>query len=416
MAKTLVYQMWPLAWDGLQEMTAFLPRVAALDVDYVWLSPVYCSPQCDHGYDVSDYMRVNPNLGSMEDFDDFVEAAHVLGLRVVMDLPINHTSTSHQWFLTRPELYCWSKYDKPNWRNLFAGNQSKPQYFDCAKIGHPGWCIKQDPGGAWTYDKYVGEYYLHLFCEEQADLNWFPDGELNRTLVYEFQKIIDFWVNEHFVDGFRIDCPQAVNKDFSADFIGLSTLFYGSKSIDVINAIFDRERYRNLFLIAEVFDPTYTEIIKYHTSNTPIDFALNPLVKEDLDHFFIQNYLALAARNPQFMLDFESHDSPRACGYCRIDNMVTLFKSGAQGICLYQGQELGLLNPTKVELPDGLMYDLDAKSKMRHLCGEDPDTIRATSRANARIHLPMDVYDAEEQDSLSCLAFTKCIIRKWKNE
>ena len=109
-----------------------------------------------------------------------------------MDLVLNHTSTDHPWFKKHPEYYYWADADQCNdWQNLFDG------------------------GSVWEYDETREQYYLHLFHRKQADLKWYDDesGEINYALVHEFRDIVDFWVNEHHVDGFRLDVPQAIDKE-----------------------------------------------------------------------------------------------------------------------------------------------------------------------------------------------------------
>lgn len=388
MAKTLVYQLYPRSWQGLAEMEDFLYQIAELDVDYVWLSPIYPSPMNDGGYDISNYKDIDRRYGRFYDFDRFVETAHDLGIGVLMDLVLNHTSTSHKWFSRHPERYCWSKTKRPGWQNLF------------------------NDGPAWEYYEEYDEYYLHLFHSSQADLNWFPDGELNRTLVQKFQDIVDFWTNQHCVDGFRLDVPQSINKDFGRDTLEFTDLLFGDKAIEVINAIFPSDN--TPFLMMECFDPTMGELIGYYADNTPVDFVLNVLVKDEISEGELK-FIGLIDRqtqNPHFMLDLESHDAPRfpsrkitvqdndcAKKITPEDAIWYLFNSGAEGICLYQGQELGLKNPTKRELPDRMMFDLDAQTAMRYAKGESASSLRPLSRANARVPLPLEEYDRQEQNA-----------------
>ena len=98
--KTLVYQLYPISWGSIRMMTLFLPRLVALDVDYVCLCPIFKSPWENGGYDVADYYTVEPKLGTIEDMDEFIESAHAMGLKVILDLPIDSTSVEHNWFLT----------------------------------------------------------------------------------------------------------------------------------------------------------------------------------------------------------------------------------------------------------------------------------------------------------------------------
>lgn len=378
MGKVLVYQMWPIAYNSIEKMTKQLKYAKDLCADYVWLSPIYPSPKFDHGYDISDYMGVDVRFGTMQDFDTFVATAHGLGIKVLMDLVLNHTSTHHRWFRKHPDYYCWEKSIRKGWKNLFDG------------------------GLAWEPDPKMGACYLHLFHKEQADLNWFPRDRLNRSLVHEFRNIVQFWL-KHQVDGFRLDVPQSINKDFSSDRLEFSDLLFGNKAIKVINAIFSGfpkpKTYdgKRPFLIMECFDPTYGEIIGKYVRKTPVDFVMNMMLKSEIDQG-LENFkekLALSTKNPHFMLDLESHDAPRFTSRSRLPVAriaKIMFESGAKGICVYQGQELGLTNPSKARLPDDLLLKLDAETAMRHSAGVPLDQLRPLSRANARIPLPMEKY------------------------
>ena len=269
-AKTLVYQMYPIAWEKMNTLSSarvnwspmmtmaeHLKRVQALGADYVWLSPIYPSPRYDHGYDITDYRGIDPCLGSLADIGYFVTTAHQLGLKVIFDLVLNHTSTEHPWFSQHPEYYFWHDKNLKGWSNLFDG------------------------GSAWEYHKKRGLYYLHLFHKYQADLNWFPDGhELSQDLVDEFRRIVDFWTDLFEIDGFRLDAPQAINKVLSLDVLELPHFIYGNKALEVIDAVF--KGYEDLFLIMEYMDPTYGELIEYCTSAPPVDFALNILLKDEI--------------------------------------------------------------------------------------------------------------------------------------
>ncbi|MDO5451484.1 MAG: alpha-amylase family glycosyl hydrolase [Candidatus Saccharibacteria bacterium] len=395
MAKTLVYQLYPSSWGHIAEMTRHLHRICKLGVDYVWLGPIYPSPWHDHGYDVKNYRGIRSNFGTMKDFDHFVATAHQLGIKVLMDLVLNHTSTKHEWFTTKPEYYCWSDVDHPGWRNLFSN------------------------GPAWRYNEERELYYLHLFHDEQADLNWFPDGRINQELVSEFKQIVSFWVNRHGVDGFRLDFPQAINKDFSWEILKFDNLLQGHRGAEVIDAIFSEEK--SPFLIMECFDPTFGEIVEYYADHTPVDFVLNVMVKESVDNGWsaFAQCLGQSTKTPAFMLDLESHDSPRFPSRAHTSPeraIETMFGSSAEGICLYQGQELGLKNPSERELSDSDLMKLDAQTAMRFILGESLEELRPLSRANARVPFPFDVYEAQTSDPVnSYFFFTQACIENWKN-
>ena len=415
MAKTLVYQIYLFGFlekgeirptrfyehGAIESATKHLDRVKALGADVVWLGPIFHSPWNDHGYDIADYYSIEPYFGTMEDFDEFVERAHQLGIKVIIDLVMNHTSTAHEWFQhpkTYKNFYHWSNKERRGWRNLF------------------------DQGPAWTLNKATGEYYLHLFDETQADLNWFPRGpekEINWELVTQFHKIIDFWIQEHGVDGFRLDVPQSINKDFSLNELGFEDLLHGEQSVRVLNALFGNT---DCFLMMECFDPTYGELTKYYLDNTPVDYVLNVLLKDKISEGETRFLQALGeqVKNPGFMLDLESHDSPRFPSRgtnpdeMKNDMIFYMFNTKANAICLYQGQELALCNPTEEELPGYKMVELDAQTKLRFRSGELIRDLRATSRANARTILPLEEYEFQENFPSSYLNLTKKWIDNWR--
>ena len=170
--------------DGVGDLPGIrsrLPYLKELGVDALWLTPFYPSPGADHGYDVSDYLDVDPRFGTLADFDALVADAHELGLRVTIDIVPNHTSNEHPWFAERPDYYVWA--DKPNnWPSTFGGS-------------------------AWTFDEARGKHYLHFFAPEQPDLDWH-----NAEVQEEFDAILRFWLGRE-VDGFRIDVGHALFKD-----------------------------------------------------------------------------------------------------------------------------------------------------------------------------------------------------------
>ncbi len=417
MAKTLVYQLYPRAWDGgLKAMTEHLFIINYLGADYVWLSPIYPSPGYDHGYDIKDYTAIDDRFGNMADFDYFVKTAHSYGIGVVMDLVLNHTSISHPWFTEHPEYYYRTDLDFIyEWQNLFDGTNQVWELDKNSLIPH-----------SLEANEVVNrphKYYLHLFHKKQADLDWFPwhnernlRYKVNQNLVREFKQIVDFWINRHGVDGFRLDFPQAINKDINQLEMQVPDLLFGSRATEVINAIFSEKE--NPFLMMECLDPTYGGLTEYYYENTHVDYILNTKIKdafsESKEEF--EKIISSASSDSGFMLDLESHDSPRfpSRGVSAQKAIDYLFGSGAEGVCLYQGQELGLINPSKKDLPNKKMLELDAWSKMRAEKGEPLDDIRPKSRANARIPLPLEEYRRQLYDPNSILNYTKTWIDRWK--
>ena len=414
---TLIYQIWPISWiepeyegdkrSALEKITDFLPRIKRLVANYVWLSPIYPSPWADHGYDVSNYYTIDPRLGTMEEFENLIRTAKALGLEILMDMVLNHTSTTHPWF-KHPEYYCWSNTDKPDWHNLFDGKS------------------------CWELRDSRHDLYLHLFDKSQADLNWFPDGvtgEPNKELVKEFQKIVDFWTDKG-VAGFRLDAMQCINKDPRQSYfspVETATEHFRVLAKKVIDAVFSGKRSK-LYLLMECLDIN-EELVAYYYENTAIDAVMDNMpvntVKDITDNESVTNrslndYIAAvqAAYNrcPRgYAHVMESHDCPRFTTAAGVDGKEAIgilfgvvndaeVRFSPQTIVVYQGQELGLQNPSKDELTDEMMLALDAQAKRRFEAGESLDDLRPTSRANARVKIPMDEYERQEKDDSSCLA------------
>ncbi|WP_404351190.1 alpha,alpha-phosphotrehalase [Sutcliffiella horikoshii] len=204
--RSVVYQIYPKSFNDttgngvgdIQGIIEKLDYLKELGVDVIWLTPIYKSPQKDNGYDISDYFSIHEEYGTMEDFDQLLSEAHDRGIKVIMDIVVNHTSTEHEWFQKSKEqkdnnpyrdFYIWkdSKEDgsePTNWESKFGGN-------------------------AWQHDEQTGQWYLHLFDVTQADLNW--ENEEVRKQVYD---MMTFWF-EKGVDGFRLDVINLISKDQS---------------------------------------------------------------------------------------------------------------------------------------------------------------------------------------------------------
>ncbi|WP_338780012.1 alpha,alpha-phosphotrehalase [Metabacillus sp. FJAT-52054] len=207
--KSTVYQIYPKSFNDtsgngtgdIQGIIEKLDYLKELGVDVVWLTPIYSSPQKDNGYDISDYYHIHHEYGTMEDFDRLLAEAHDRGLKIIMDIVVNHTSTEHEWFKQAAQ----SK-DNP-YRDYYIWRESK-------KDGSaPTNWVSKFGGSAWQLDQTTGENYLHLFDVTQADLNW--ENEKLRKDVYD---MMNFWF-EKGVDGFRLDVINLIskNQDFPDD-------------------------------------------------------------------------------------------------------------------------------------------------------------------------------------------------------
>ena len=199
--RAVVYQVYPKSFmdangDGIGDLrgvTEKLDYIHELGANVIWLNPIYKNSGVDGGYDISDYRAIAPEFGTMEDFDELLRQAHARGIRIIMDLVVNHTSTEHAWFKE-------SRADKDNpkrdfyvWRPPFEG-------------GVPNGERSIFSGSAWEKDEATGEYYLHMFAKEQADLNW--HNEQVRQGVYDMMR----WWLDKGIDGFRMDVITLISK------------------------------------------------------------------------------------------------------------------------------------------------------------------------------------------------------------
>ena len=199
--EAVIYQIYPRSFqdsngDGIGDLngvTMRLDYLKKLGIDVIWLSPVYKSPNDDNGYDISDYRDIMTEFGTMEDFDRMLAAAHERGIKIVMDLVVNHSSDEHKWFIESRkskdnpyrDYYIWKDpkdgHEPTNWGSNFSGS-------------------------AWKFDETTGQYYLHLFSEKQPDLNW--ENPKVRDEVYDMMT----WWCDKGIDGFRMDVISMISK------------------------------------------------------------------------------------------------------------------------------------------------------------------------------------------------------------
>jgi oligo-1,6-glucosidase len=211
--RAVVYQIYPRSFqdsngDGFGDLPGFLQRVdylSDLGVDVVWFSPIYRSPQDDNGYDISDYRSVDPMFGTLDELDEVVAALHERGIKVVMDLVVNHTSDEHPWFVESR-----SSTDNPK-RDWYWWRPARPGMEAGAPGAEPTNWGSVFSGSAWEYDPCTSEYYLHLFSRKQPDLNW--ENPQVRQAVYEMMR---WWLDRN-IDGFRMDVINFISKAVRAD-------------------------------------------------------------------------------------------------------------------------------------------------------------------------------------------------------
>jgi alpha-glucosidase len=362
--EAVVYQIYPRSFqdsdgDGvgdLRGITQRLDHLAYLGVDALWLSPIYPSPLADFGYDVSDYTAIDPQFGTMGDFDELVAAAHDRGLRVLLDLIPCHTSIEHPWFRKHPDRYIWSPVDGPpnNWVSAFGGP-------------------------AWSRDEVSGRWYLHSFYPEQPDLNWH-----NPDVVAAMQDVVRFWLGRG-VDGFRLDAIDRLVKDeqlrddppASRPFPlpldpGASRLemrYSGNRpeAIEALRAL--REVAGDALLVGELYRPVgeYERWLEVLDLVFAFEFLFSPWDAERL-----RAAIEPAAELRRAAWVMSNHDFDRLATRVGAENlraaaMLLLTLPGTAFV--YQGDELGLANGPGHEPP----FDRAGRDRLRHPMQWDAD-------------------------------------------
>lgn len=227
----VVYQIYPKSFldsdgDGIGDLGGVISKldyIKDLGANAIWLCPVFKSPQCDNGYDISDYRDIEPAFGTMEDMETLIEKAHERGIKVIMDFVANHTSSEHEWFRRARssredpyhDYYYWADQPLNDWRSVFGGS-------------------------VWEYNEPTGEYYLHSFAVGQPDVNW-----NNPKVREEYKAIVDFWVAKG-VDGFRCDVLDRISKDFEHDIEA-----NGPHLHEYIREVFGRDHLLGLYTVGE---------------------------------------------------------------------------------------------------------------------------------------------------------------------
>src|SRR4051794_7231642 len=429
----VVYQIWPRSFadsdgDGVGDLggiAAHLDHLAALGIDVLWLSPIYPSPQDDAGYDISDYQDIDPTFGSLEQFDALLEGVHERGLRLIMDLVVNHTSDEHAWFTDsrsgpdspRRDWYWW----RPPRAGMAAGELG----------AEPTNWASFFSGPVWELDEASGEYYLHLFDKKQPDLNW--ENPEVRHAVYAMMR----WWLDPGVDGSRMDVINMISKDAAPDGhlhdgppIPGTVLGDGSASYLCGPRIheFLQEMHREVvagrdgaFLTvgempgvtieeAQLFtDPARAEVdMVFQFEHVGLDHGaskwdLRPLRMRDLKASF-GRWQAGLGHVGWNSLYWDNHDQPRAVSRFSDDSpahrrnsatcLATLLHLHRGTPYVYQGEELGMANYPFAGIGD--FQDVESLNQYETAVagGADPAVVlaglRAMSRDNARTPVQWD--------------------------
>lgn len=344
--RMVIYQIYPRSFmdtngDGIGDLQGIISKldyIQDLGANAVWLCPCFKSPNDDNGYDVSDYMDIMDEFGTMEDMDRLIAELHARGMKLILDLVPNHTSTSHKWFQESrkgrdnpySDFYYWFDEKPNNWRSAFKGD-------------------------AWEFDEVRGQYYLHTFAVSQADLNW-----ENPAVVKAMQDVVDFWVAKG-VDGFRIDVIDCISKDFAAGKNG-----FGPRLHEFIRDLFGRENVSHIFTVGEGAVKDIDELVRHCGPDrnelstlflfdhmdcgrsdkfTPMDDSMKSL-KDILIRWQIEN----DRHGMLHSLFYDNHDQPamlsrigndREHRYESATDLATMLYLLKGVPFIYQGQEIG---------------------------------------------------------------------------
>lgn len=375
--KAVVYQIYPKSFkdttgNGLGDIQGIIQKLdylKTLGVDVIWLTPIYKSPQRDNGYDISDYYNIQEEYGTMDDFDQLLMEADKRGIKVIMDIVINHTSTEHEWFQKSlsskdnpyRDFYIWKNKkngEAPNnWQSKFGGN-------------------------AWQYDEKTDQYYLHLFDVTQADLNW--ENEQVRDSVY---KMMHFWLKKG-VAGFRLDVINLISKDQQFPFDdgsvapGDGRRFYtdGPRIHEYLHEMNEQvfSKY-DIMTVGEMSSTSINNCIKYtKPENKELNMTFNfhhlkvdypngdKWTKADFDFTSLKEILStwqieMNKGDGWNALFWCNHDQPRAVS--RFGDDQTYHKESAKMLAtamhmmqgtpyIYQGEEFGMTNPNFEKIDD----------------------------------------------------------------
>ncbi len=349
------YQIYPASFkdsnqDGIGDINGIREKLGylkELGIGFIWINPIYRSPFIDNGYDISDYQAISEMFGTMEEFDQLLEEAHRLGIKIIMDLVINHSSDQHNWFIE-------SKKSKDNpYRDYYIWIDGTPEQA-------PNEWQSIFGGSAWEYSAETGQYYLHIFAKEQPDLNWESE-----KLKEELFAMIRWWLDKG-IDGFRLDAISHVKKDeYSVNatenpFSPFQNVSGIENHLNDLKEVFDEY---DILTVGEASGVTAEEGSEWVGKDGYFEMIF------EFDHISTWKQekegipkLKRALSNWQVSLDgigwnalyMENHDNPRVVSTFG-DTSPELWAQSAKAIALmyfflqgtpfiYQGQEIGMTN------------------------------------------------------------------------
>jgi len=360
----IVYQVYPKSFkdsnnDGFGDLSGIVEKLdylKDLGIDYIWITPFFLSPQKDNGYDISSYTKIDPEFGSMKDFELLVKEADNRNIGIMLDMVFNHTSTEHIWF-----------------QNALDGDKKYQNYYifkEAPKDKAPTNWVSKFGGSAWEYSKRAGKWYLHLFDVSQADLNW-----ENPEVREELKNIIFFWKSKG-VRGFRFDVINLISKPdvFEDDKVGDGRRFYtdGKKVHQYLKELVRDTGIKDYITVGEMSSTSIKECIKYsNPDEKELSMCFNfhhlkvdykdgdkwKLMAPDiasLKSIFKEWQEKIQSGNGLNALFWCNHDQPRIVS--RLGDEGKYYKESAKMLAglihlmrgtpyIYQGEEIGMTDP-----------------------------------------------------------------------
>ncbi|MBT9775532.1 glucohydrolase [Clostridium sp. MCC353] len=411
--EAVVYQIYTKSFldtngDGIGDLQGIIRKldyIKDLGVDVIWLNPIYKSPDVDNGYDISDYQSIDERYGTMEDFKQLLDGVHKRGMKLIMDMVLNHTSDEHQWFVDSK-----SSKDSP-YRDYYIWREGK----DGKEPNNWGNYFYEGRGSAWEYDETTGEYYLHNYSKKMPDLNWD-----NEDLKEDMCKMMRWWLDLG-VDGFRMDAVNrlvkpkglpdspnpptppvgvygyVVDRTMCANQPGIHELLH-----ELNQRVFSKY---DIMVVGETGNVDAAIAIDYvKEEHEEIDMvfhfeiAKNPVLVDTLGYKEVQRRWYHVVEQKGWITQYLSnHDTPRQVSrfgndtvyrYESATMLATLLHTHPGTVYIYQGEELGMTN---VDFPSIEYYNEKytvGKYETMVESGKDPkealDSLKMMSRDNAR--------------------------------
>ena len=393
----IFYQIYPKSFcdsngDGTGDVQGVISKIdylKSLGVNAVWLTPFYKSPNVDNGYDISDYQAIQEDVGTLEEVEKMLALFHEKGIKVIFDLVANHTSTEHKWFQESRkskdnpyrDYYIWRKTPPNDWESTFGGS-------------------------AWEYDKTTGEYYLHSFAIEQADLNWD-----NPKVREEMKAVVDFWLAKG-VDGFRCDVLDLISKNWEK-----GENYGGPHLHEYIRELFGREQTQGIFTVGECWSANAENMGLFclpERNELTTAFAFKHLCVENGRFYAHKPPLKeVCSRISQWQIStqetgviptvfLENHDQPRSVSRFADDGKYRYESATMLGAIvlthygvpfLMQGQEIGATNSYHSDISE--IVDVESLNYYHMNKGKIPEeemieAINFGGRDNPRHLMPWD--------------------------